>query len=1593
MASNETQIVISARDEASNVLRGINQQFDAMRAPISSLQGAVAGLGAAFAGLSVVTSIKGALTMADEIGKLAQKTGVAVESFSKLSYAAKLSDVSNEQLATGLKKLSQNMTEAAAGTGQVQKYFQALGVSVTDGAGKLKSADTVMGELAGKFAGMEDGAAKTAAAMAIFGKSGADLIPLLNAGSGGLASMADEAQRLGLVMSTDMAKGAETFNDNLTKLTAASQGLSITLGNEMLPGLIGITNAMVEAVKEGSALKAIWVGLGGLGAVLFTDEFTSSSKKIEKLNGEIKGFQENLKGLDKAGSGIGFVDRYLWGDKGDLEAKIAAAKSKIDGFTKEIDAAAVAGEQAQKARAEAAKKSAEDYFKAIKKLQDEAEKNAKPKAASTLESDYSKLNKQLSEQIALADASLKSTTKLTEGEKLQAKVMDDIVHGRVKLTAAQKQNIDSSLKELVAKQNLNLANEAARKLAKESIDAKEKETAEAFKHAAAINDEAIQQEDANAVYGLGKSALEELTIAKLEAKLASIDYATASFDEIDALEKEIAARKRLATAMRSGEIKDANAKAAQDATREWQKASDEINRSLTDALLRGFESGKGFAQNFVDTVKNMFNTMVLKPIISAIVSPVSGMIAGGLGAMGVPGYAGAAGTAANGAGAVSSLGGLFPGAAGAGLLANGASMAINAGFTNFGAGLSFAANEGIFSGFSAGLAGLTESTVPLAASFGAMLPVIGLAVGALAMFGAFDSKGGPKTEGDYFGTIGPDGNLTQRTGPTGTRTSGTPDFYTAGSADAQMASLAPSIADSITGLVKSLGGDATGIGINFGYNTDPEGNAPDNISTAISDKDGNYLYQSAKDVERGQAEAAMQAELPKMLLASLKAADLSPFADKYLDSIADIGSMTEEEVQRTLDNISIMASAGAETTNTMLDSFMSGAQTVRDAWDAAGGTGVASIANLTEQLTALDTTTEAGRDAAVALTEAGVAAIQFGRDAAAAMGITAGSLANAFLSSAQSASSAEEAGEMLAQGVVDGIYNSLLGSYAQQIGQIINDGIVGPMITALLAGQTVSEAVSQASIDAVVAKAQVAADAMNAVFNDARFIDAMKQIEASIQSVVSTAYAPIYDNAEVAQRAAQKAAEDAARAAEDAARQQQQWIEDTTRAINDRYQTELNALDEVKRSLEDMLSVSQSLADYVKSLKTSDLSPLTMGEKLAAAGAEYTTLLAQAKAGDVGAAGNLQGASQEYLDLARQYYASSSQYTAIFDSVTSSLEKLSIDYGASYEDQMLALNQKIADLQQKNIDEIAALNRVNTAGFASVTSTTIGSWDGFAYQLDVGFDANNVLLGKLTDATTGGFTQLIDINGDGLLNVADILGGGFSSMNMANATGFMMVATAIDNSSLDQTSIDMLLLKMLSGMDVASVKSSLDALSVSDYGGLMSLIKTYVTTVIPIGTNYTEQDVTDTIYYAQLYGISSKELADSIGTLYGITQDDLIQWAITHGMPAFATGGYYTGGMALVGEQGPELINFSQPGKIYNAADTRSMLGSQNGQDGLTKADLERLIIAVNQASELIARASESSRQEVKSQTSELVEATENLGRTIAGAVEAGALR
>lgn len=217
-------------------------------------------------------ALRGQLDAADEMSKASQKFGIPIETLSRLKYAADLSDVSLETLGIGVGQLSKKMVAAAGGNKAAAATFAGLGVSVKDASGKLRPAEAVMSDVADALAKMPDGAAKTAAAMAIFGKSGAELIPLLNGGGAALRDMMTEADSLGLTISEKTGKSAEAFNDNITRLHAALSGLTIQLMAALAPAFETLSGLMVDVVKWFSALTPSMQGaiadVAGLAAVM-----------------------------------------------------------------------------------------------------------------------------------------------------------------------------------------------------------------------------------------------------------------------------------------------------------------------------------------------------------------------------------------------------------------------------------------------------------------------------------------------------------------------------------------------------------------------------------------------------------------------------------------------------------------------------------------------------------------------------------------------------------------------------------------------------------------------------------------------------------------------------------------------------------------------------------------------------------------------------------------------------------------------------------------------------------------------------------------------------------------------------------------------------------------------------------------------------------------------------------------------------------------------------------------------------------------------------------------------------------------------------
>ena len=344
MTQDRAQLLITAVDQTRSAFDSIRGNLAKLGDESNRVKGLLAGLGVSLSVAGFAAMIKNAIDAADQINKLSQKIGISVEALSTLRFAAQLSDVSLEALQKGIKGLSQIITEANTGVGDGAQVFEALGISVRNADGSMKSTDEVLLKVADVFANLEDGAVKTALAVKLFGKSGMDMIPFLNQGAAGINQLTAEAERLGLKLTTETARSAEAANDNPTALKASSSSLGIALARDVLPARTNITNAMREAANEAGTLKALWVGLGGIGNLVF------NGTEIKQARDEVQRLQELVdstrKKVDTGKAPVPFMPfdikfneqtmAALRKNLAQWERELAAAKQRLEGLVNPV---------------------------------------------------------------------------------------------------------------------------------------------------------------------------------------------------------------------------------------------------------------------------------------------------------------------------------------------------------------------------------------------------------------------------------------------------------------------------------------------------------------------------------------------------------------------------------------------------------------------------------------------------------------------------------------------------------------------------------------------------------------------------------------------------------------------------------------------------------------------------------------------------------------------------------------------------------------------------------------------------------------------------------------------------------------------------------------------------------------------------------------------------------------------------------------------------------------------------------------------------------------------------------------------------------
>jgi len=248
---------------AQGDLDGLTDSSKKAESNLSNLKAGAAAVGVAIAAAAtaVVAMTKANIDAADAAGESAAAAGISVENYTRLGYAMKFSVGGADALDGSMKFLNKSMYDAANGSKSAQSAFDSLGVSYTNADGSLRESTDVMLDVADKFSTMKDGAQKSAMAMDIFGKSGADMVPFLNQGAAGINELTAQADRLGVTLDGPTADAAGQFNDNIDMLKGAAKGFGNEVMKGLLPSLNNLGNEMVATADNGDAMASAAEGV------------------------------------------------------------------------------------------------------------------------------------------------------------------------------------------------------------------------------------------------------------------------------------------------------------------------------------------------------------------------------------------------------------------------------------------------------------------------------------------------------------------------------------------------------------------------------------------------------------------------------------------------------------------------------------------------------------------------------------------------------------------------------------------------------------------------------------------------------------------------------------------------------------------------------------------------------------------------------------------------------------------------------------------------------------------------------------------------------------------------------------------------------------------------------------------------------------------------------------------------------------------------------------------------------------------------------------------------------------------------------------
>lgn len=257
---------------------------------------------AAFAGLSIAgiaAAVKQTLDFGDQLNKARIRAGMSAEAFTQLAYAARAAGVETSAFSTALRTMQTVQVQAITGGKEQKLAFDALGISLEQF--RRLQPDKQFELLADRISQLEDPAERARAAMVLFGRSGAELLPLMEQGAEGIRKAREEAEKIGQSFSAEQLERLEKANDAVSRLRESFSALAVTLIAKVAPGLstffdhvnaivsgdrIGKLREQIDFLERMQGRSFLAFGYGDIGTGFFSAE--EGAKKLEELRRKLR---------------------------------------------------------------------------------------------------------------------------------------------------------------------------------------------------------------------------------------------------------------------------------------------------------------------------------------------------------------------------------------------------------------------------------------------------------------------------------------------------------------------------------------------------------------------------------------------------------------------------------------------------------------------------------------------------------------------------------------------------------------------------------------------------------------------------------------------------------------------------------------------------------------------------------------------------------------------------------------------------------------------------------------------------------------------------------------------------------------------------------------------------------------------------------------------------------------------------------------------------------------------------------------------------------------------------------------------------------